>query len=158
MDARTLRHHKQQPKRLAEQLDFKPAKRGKLPRPLNQVGGARLFATAMLSVAERYQICFLWRDGAILSDTAFYGWLFEVRAQGLSPLASLHYHPSHKPVHLLTPCGIERDFTNRQLPGAHEFNLSSGRLDPRLPDHRAQLVVLFCERCGVALGEAGLLS
>jgi hypothetical protein len=158
MDEKTLRAHKHRPKRLVAAPTFKPLKRGRLPKPLHQIGGQRFFSTELLTVGDGYQSCFLWRNGALLADTAFYGWLFEVRANGLYPLATLHYHPSHKPVHLLTPCRQERDFTNRQLPGAIEFNLSHGRLDPRLESDRLRLVKTFCERCGISLGPAGGLA
>lgn len=158
MDQKILRTHKSRPKRLTDVPAFKPAKRGRLPKPLHQIGGARIFATDLLSVAEIYRACFVWRDGSLLADTAFYGWLFEVRTNGMYPLAALHYHPSHKPVHLLTPCRQDRDFTNRQLPGAIEFSISHRRLDPRIESDRMRLVEIFCERCGISLGHAGGLA
>ncbi len=159
MDQKALRKHKASSKRLTEMPAFKPAKRNRLPKPLHQLSGARLFSTELLNVGDRYRACFIWRDGALLADTAFYGWLFEHRTNGLYPLASLHYHPSHKPVHLLTPCRMDRDFTNRQLPGAIEFHLSSGRrFDPRAEIDRSQLIEMFCQRCGIALGPEGGLA
>ena len=74
---------------------------------------------------------------------------------GLFPLAALHYHPSHKPVHLLTPCRDDRNFTNRQLPGVPEFVVSGESFDPRQISDRQRLVALFCHRCGVTLGASG---
>lgn len=71
------------------------------------------------------------------------------------PLAALHYHPSHKPVHLLTPCRLERNLINRQLPGAIEFNVLNRRLDPRQESDRSRLVELFCRRCGIEMGRPG---
>lgn len=159
MDETTLRKHKGCSKRLPELPAFKPAKRNRLPKPLHQLSGARLYSTDLIVVGDRYRACFVWRDGALLADTAFYGWLFEQRPNGLYPLASLHYHPSHKPVHLLTPCRMERDFTNRQLPGAAEFQLAAQRrFDPRIEIDRSRLIELFCRRCGIALGGEGGLA
>jgi len=157
-----LRLHKSRPKRLIDVPVFKPAKRGRLPKPLHQVGGARMHITDLLTVGGSYHACFLWRDGSLLADTAFYGWLFESRDTGLYPLAALHYHPSHKPVHLLTPCRLERNLINRQLPGAIEFNVLNRRrdplnrrLDPRQESDRSRLVELFCRRCGIEMGQPG---
>lgn len=157
MDQFLLRAHKRKLKRLPDRPVFKAAKRGQLPKPLHKLGGPRVYATPLVDVGDNYRVCFVWRNGHILSDTAFYGWLFEVRPQGLYPLANLHYHPSHKPVHLLTPCRSDRDFINRQLPGAQEFNFHTPKFDPREELDRLKLVELFCNRCGILLGEEGLL-
>lgn len=158
MDEKILKKHKKHPKCLAVKPAFKSLKRGRLPKPLHKMGGGRLWATDMLPLADAYQACFIWRDGGILSDTAFFGWLFETRPLGLYPLAVLHYHPSHKPVHLLTPCRDERDFTNRQLPGVVEFFISKSSLDPRNETDRLRLFEMFCSRCGIKFGDGELLS
>jgi hypothetical protein len=158
MDEKQLLEHKRSSKRLSKQPLFKPLKRRTLPKPLHQVGGPRLHGTAMLPVGGNYEVCFIWRDGPLLADTAFYGWLFTCESKGRYPLASLHYHPSHKPVHLLTPCRVDRDLTDRQLPGAMEFDISEENFDPRQEGDRLKMVVLFCKRCGIILGEEGLLQ
>lgn len=155
MEAKLLKAHKQAAKRLIDLPPFKATRRGRLPKPLDKLGGSRWHATEMLPVGAGYQACFVWRDGQLLADTCFYAWLFEQRPTGLSPLAGLHYHPSHKPVHLVTPCRLDRDFTNRALPVAIEFVLAHERFDPRRESDRSRLVALFCERCGIALGASG---
>lgn len=159
MDQRLLKKHKQANKRLTHTPVFKAFRRGRLPKPLDKMGGSRLFATDVLAVSGAHHVCFAWRNGGLLADTAFFAWLFLGAPGALSPLAILHYHPSHKPTHLLTPCRDGRDFTNRQLPGVVEFNIAHERFDPRQESDRVRLVALFCQRCGITLGEeGGLLS
>lgn len=155
MDKKILRQHQNREKRLPNRPAFYPARRNRLPKPLHQLSGPRLFTTDLLELAEVYRACFVWRNGELLSDTAFYGWLFEVRPKGMHPLAVMHYHPSHKPLHLLTPCEEDRDFTNRSLPGVREFNLRTRRYDPRLERDRLDMIAMFCDRCGIDLGSAG---
>ena len=155
MNPNLLKLHKRADKRLSDWPAFKQLRRGRLPKPLDKMGGARLFATDLMPVSECYQICFAWRDGELRADSAFFAWLFNVSHDGLFPLAALHYHPSHTPVHLLTPCRDDRNFTNRQLPGVPEFVVSGESFDPRQISDRQRLVALFCHRCGVTLGASG---
>ena len=155
MDQRLLKKHKRAAKRLSEAPLFKASRRGRLPKPLDKLAGARVFASDLMPVGGPYHVCFAWRDGQLLADTSFYGWLFLGASGDLYPLAALHYHPSHKPAHLLTPCRDGRDFTNRQLPGVIEFAVANERFDPRLPVDRGRLIELFCARCGIDLGETG---
>lgn len=158
MNPRVLASHKIAPKRLEAMPSFKGLRRGRLPKPLHKLGGERLRASDLVSVGGSYQVCFVWRDGQLLADTAFYAWLFLGQPGKLVPLAAMHYHPSHKPVHLMTPCNDERDFTNRQLPGTTEFHICDKSLDPRLDADRVFLVDVFCIRCGISLGSGdGLL-
>lgn len=155
MEQKLLKKHKLASKRLLHVPAYKPLRRGRLPRPLEKMGGGRMFATDLLSVGESYRLCFAWRDGVLLADTAFFAWLFEAGNEGLYPLAILHYHPSHKPVHMLTPCRDGRDFLNRQLPGVIEFKIAKERFDPRQDTDRQRMAAIFCERCGIAMGQAG---
>jgi hypothetical protein len=155
MDDRLLIKHKNAEKRLESSPSFRPARRGRLPKPLDKIGGGRVFASDLLPAGNAYHICFAWRDGELVTDTAFLAWLFIGKPGELSPIAVLHYHPSHKPVHLQTPCRDERDFTNRQLPGTTEFNISNERFDPRKEMDRNRLIAVFCERCGISLGKPG---
>lgn len=80
-------------------------------------------------------------------------WLFCVlENQSLYPLFELHFHPSHKGVHCKLPCNTENDYTDRQLPKVPELELMTAKeLDPRIDAHRQQLIVQFCEACGIAL-------
>ena len=95
----------------------------------------------------------MWRDGEEITDRAFYGHLLWALPQGdLYPLLEFHYHPSHKGVHCKMPCETAIDYRNRLLPGAPELNLGTSRiLDPRVPDDRSALVVLFCRAAGITI-------
>lgn len=155
MNQKLLKKHKSADKRLASPPTFKSLRRGRLPKPLDKFGGGRIASSDLISVGDSYHVCFAWRDGQILSDTAFFAWLFFGAPGKLFPLAILHHHPSHKPTHLLTPCRDDRDFTNRALPGVIEFNIADKKFDPRRPDDRDHLVHEFCVRCGITLGPAG---
>lgn len=158
MEPRLLKQHKHAAKRLVAPPVFKAWRRGRLPKPLDKMGGARLFASDLTAVGGAYYVCFAWRDGSLLADSSFFAWLFSGEPGRLFPLAILHYHPSHKPAHMLMPCRDERDFTNRQLPGVIEFNVAPAVFDPRQEADRGRLIALFCQRCGIVLGaEGGLL-
>ena len=101
MDARELRSQKRQAKRLTAQPAFKSLKRNKLPKPFKTMGGSRLFATDLIDVSASHQLIFVWRDGPLLTDRSFYGWLLKKLCGGaLYPLLEMHWHPSHKGLHL----------------------------------------------------------
>ncbi len=155
MEERLLKKHKRAAKRLVSTPTFKSARKGRLPKPLDKLGGSRVYSSDLMTVGNAYHVCFAWRDGTLLTDTTFLAWLFLGVPGELTPIAILHYHPSHKPVHLQTPCRDERDFTNRQLPGTNEFHISKERFDPRKDSDRLRLVELFCQRCGIDMGEPG---
>lgn len=75
-----------------------------------------------------------------------------VKPHGLLPLVILHYHPSHKGVHILVNCDTSQDYTSRQLPGAPELALRTpDSIDPGTQAGRLRLINLFCERCGVRI-------
>lgn len=131
---------------------FKPLRRRHLPRPFDKLGGPRLAHYGLLDVAETLTVLFLARDGDSLERRAFYAYLLERTSAGLLPLTILHYHPSHKGLHLIVNCGEGADYTNRQLPGAPELALRTpADLDPGTPAGRIRLVNLFCERCGIRI-------
>lgn len=151
MERKKLREIKRQTKTL-RRLDFKPLRKGKLPRPFDRQGGARLSSTGLIEVAPGLSVLFMVRDGASVERRAFYGYLMQHSSGGLVPLAIMHYHPSHKGVHLLTNCGTDRDYTERLLPGAPELALRTpDGLDPASERGRLQLVNDFCLRCGIRI-------
>lgn len=154
MDRRELRSRKLQTKSLPA-VEFRPLRKGSLPRPLKELGGPRLTASKLLEVASGLKVAFVARSGDTLERRAFFAYLFEERNDVLVPLAILHYHPSHKGVHLIVNCETERDYSGRQLPGAPEFPLATGRLlDPEDPDDRSKLILAFCKRCNISIGNA----
>ena len=150
---------KNQTKRLSA-LQFRTLKRGGLPRPLDKIGGKRYLVAGPEQVAENLVVIFLVRDGETLERRAFYAHLFQTDPSGgLLPLAILHYHPSHKGIHIVLNCQTDRDYLNRLLPGAPELALNTPPgLNPANDTDRLRLVDIFCGRCGIALGEGGLLS
>lgn len=110
-------------------------------------------STDLLSVSDSHRVVLMWRDGETLQDSLFMAWMFCVlENQSLYPLLELHFHPSHKGVHCKLPCNTENDYTNRQLPKAPELELMTATgLDPRIDVHRQQLILQFCEACGITL-------
>ena len=150
---RELRAHKDAPKQLAAVPVFKAQARNKLPRPFKGLGGPRIQSTGLLKVSSDHTAFMYWRDGPIFTDRGFFGYLFCVLANGdLSPIFEFHWHPSHKGFHCKTPCNTTSNFTNRCLPGAPEFSLTTNdKLDPQNEDDRLKLVIAFCEGCGIFL-------
>ncbi len=158
MSPKELANHKSTPKRLASLPTFKQMKRGKLPKPLHKIGGARIQATDLLDVSDTHRAFFAWRDGEIRTDRAFYAYLFcELGDGALYPLFILHLHPSHKDIHAKLPCDAEIDYTSRELPGAPELSLKTSRsnLDPRQANDRNHLIECFCTACGITMGTEG---
>jgi hypothetical protein len=154
MDRRELRNRKARPKTLPK-VEFKPLRKGALPRPLKELGGPRLTASKLVDVGNGLKVVFVVRSGDILERKAFFAYLFEEHNDVLVPLAILHYHPSHKGVHLIVNCETGREFGGRQLPGAPEFALKSARLfDPEDPNDRSELILAFCKRCNISIGDA----
>lgn len=153
MTPKELKHHKEHTKVLSDIPEFKPLKRGKLPKPLHRMGGPRLSATKIIELSDTHVAVFLWRDGQILTDTAFFGHLFCRIPNGtLYPLLEFHWHPSHKGFHAKTPCETEIDYTNRMLPGAPELALATQEhLDPRVESDRVALINEFCRVCGITI-------
>jgi hypothetical protein len=160
MKKKSLAQHKLEPKQLTSSPVFSPIKRGKLPKPLHQIGGPRVQATQLITVGEKYSVWFMWRNGETLEQRAFYAFLFyHVGESGLYPLCHFHWHPSHKPIHIKTPCGSDLNYTNRGLPGAHEMHLKpfGKRFDPRFDQDRLKLIEVFCKACGIKVGTGYLI-
>ena len=152
-----LAQHKAAPKRLEGELAFKPMKRGKWPKPFHKMGSSRLRATELTSVSETHRVLFVWRDGELKTDSAFFAWLLcQLNDEVLYPLFELHCHPSHKGLHAKLPCKTEFNYEGRQLPGAPELALSSADgLDPRNEADRQKLINRFCQACGITMGLSG---
>jgi hypothetical protein len=157
----TLSLHKKAPKVLSEMPSFLSMKRGKLPKPLHEAGGPRASLTQLIPVGGEYVAWFMWRDGETIEQTAFYAYLFSrISENTLYPLCHFHWHPSHKSLHMKTPCGSDLNYTNRGLPGALELQLKCNidkRFDHRLELDRIQLVQVFCDACGINFGRSDLL-
>lgn len=153
MKKEDLSQHKAAPKHLGSIPQFKPLKRGKLPKPFNRVGGGRIHATPLIDVSDDHVAVFYYKNGEIFTDTSFYGFLLSKLYDGsVSPLFEFHWHPSHKGFHCKMPCETQLDYTNRMLPGAPELNLkTNNRLDPRNERDRTVLINMFCKWCGITL-------
>ena len=157
MSPKELAAHKTVPKRLAAAVAFKALKRGKLPKPLHKMGGPRMQSTDFIEVSDTHRVVFVWRDGELRTDSAFFGYLFCMLEAGeMSPLFEMHFHPSHKGLHIKLPCKTESDYTSRMLPGAPELALSIRHdIDPRQEKDSEVLIDRFCGSCGVAMGSVG---
>lgn len=157
MNRKDLSIKKQTPKRL-EHVAFQSAKKGKLPKPLDKLGGARLHATSLLSLGDGLCAVFVWKTAPVVEQRQLYGWLFQSIENGLLPIARMDYHPSHKNLHVILNCERELDLTNRGLPGCKEFALREVTLDPDNEQDRFHFITIFCERLNIKLGEdTGLL-
>jgi hypothetical protein len=158
MSPKELSAHKSASKRLAAVPVFHKSSSGnKLPKPFDKMRSSRLYASGQIDVSDTHRAFFFWRDGALLSDSAFFAWLMCELADGkLSPILEFHYHPSHKGLHAKLPCKTELDYTQRQLPHAPELALKTpAGIDPRTDTGRKQLISSFCNTFGVALGQEG---
>lgn len=156
MNPSDLKTHKLALKNLASIPVFKPQKRNKLPKPFKGLGGPRIQSTGMIDVSADHVVFMYWRDGQILTDRSFYAYLFCRLANGnLSPLFEFHWHPSHKGFHCKTPCRTINDYTNRTLPGAPELALKTrASADPKNEEDRNELVMKFCNWCGISLPDS----
>ncbi len=156
MTPKDLKAHKLADKRLEKMPEFKPHKRNKLPKPLDKLSTARIYSTGLMDVSDTHAIFMYWRDGAIFTDRSFFAYLFcKLQDNRLSPLFALHWHPSHKGVHCKIPCKTTLDYTDRLLPQAPEFALSTKQtLDPKNEDDLRQLIMQFCEACCITLPDA----
>ena len=156
MTPKELREHKKSPKRLLESPEIAVLKKGKLPTPFKTMGSSRLFATKLLKVSDTHYMVLMWRDGDVVTDTLFLGWLLcQLHDGSFFPLFEYHLHPSHKGIHAKTPCNTELNYTNRLLPSAPELNLKSSserQLDPRNSHDRLILIDNFCNACGIKIG------
>jgi hypothetical protein len=154
LEKRKLRDHKRLQKTLAgTEISF--SKGVRLKPPLSEVVRSknRTQTTKLIQVADRHYVCFLWRDGPVRMKSAFYGWLLHERSQGkLTAVASLHYHPSHKPAHLVTPCGKPEGVDYQSLgTSCHELMLDGAEYDPRDEHDRTKLIERFCSATGIEI-------
>ena len=143
---------KRAPKVLRE-IKFRSVQKGAYPRPFDKLSGSKLRVSGLIDVGDdRLKVMFLWKDGDILERRSFYGYLMTDIDGVLVPLAIMHYHPSHKGLHMLTNCEVDRDFSGRLLPGARELAMSTPTgIDPSIDSDRNRLVNIFCERCGIRI-------
>lgn len=156
MEPRDLKAHKDALKILNSYPSFKPLnkKNNSFPKPLDTLGRRKnAHATELLSLSDTHSAFFLYRDGEILTDRAFYGFLFcHLENGNLYPLHEFHWHPSHKGLHCKIPCKTHINYSGRQLIQAPEFNLSMDRpYDPATSGDRNHLIRLFCRACGVTM-------
>ena len=154
-----LKWHREVLKRLEELPAFHSGKRSiKLPRPFHKsMRGPRYHATGEVVVSPNHRAFFFWRDGPLRTDSAFFAWLMlKLPNDELYPLIEMHYHPSHKGLHVKLPCETSTDYTSRMLPNAPELNLNLPTdTDPRQESGRLKLIDRFCEICGIQLGRGG---
>ncbi|WP_147431176.1 hypothetical protein [Thiocapsa rosea] len=151
MDRKELLRHKREPKVLRG-VKFKPLKKNTLPKPFDKMGGARMTHSGLIEVADDSKVLFLARAGETLERRAFFAYWLRHTTAGLLPLVILHYHPSHKGVHAQANCRSDRDYTERQLPGAPELALRTpAGIDPADQNGRFHLIHIFCERCGIQI-------
>lgn len=152
VDRRSLRSHKLADKVLSELPDFKPLKRNTLPGQYKRLGARpRVYATTPKDVSEDHSVFFLWRDGEVMTDRHFYGYFIKKMPHGkFLTLLELHWHPSHKGFHCVTPCETDLDYTGRMLSRCKELALTTKpHLDPSVDQHRLELINLFCDICGI---------
>lgn len=151
-----LKTHKDFPKKLSSLPVFAPlAKKNRgLPKPLDSLGRRKeVHSSGVIRVSESHVAFFLYRDGEILTDRAFYAYLFcELKNSTLYTLYEFHWHPSHKGIHCKLPCKTEKNYAGRLLVQAPELQLRpASTLDPSNESDRIELVKMFCEKCGVDL-------
>lgn len=154
MDPRDLRTHRQVEKSLSAYPEFKPLTRktNAYPKPLDQLGRRpRAHSTGVLKVSDSHSAFFIYRDGEILTDRAFYGYLFcNLSDAKLATLCEFHWHPSHKGLHCKVPCKTTDNYKERLLKGAPELNLKMAmKFNPADEKHRLELIKLFCKLCGI---------
>jgi len=157
MERKALRQIKQTAGRRLSGVESIPARRAKLPKPLDKLAGGNLRATPLYEVGGDIRATFVWRTGDILEKRALFGHLFRNTARGIEPLARLDYHPSHKNLHVVLPCDVSIDLTNRHVVQGRELALRKVELDPDNETDRRRFVSTFCERFNIKLGEEGLL-
>lgn len=151
-----LREHKRHCKKISALPTFTPLnkKNNRLPRPLDQLGRRKdAHSSGMIRVSDSHVAFFLYRDGEILTDRSFYGYLFcELQNSTLSTLYEFHWHPSHKGIHCKLPCNTANNYAGRLLVQAPELQIASAStLDPAKESDRKLLVEMFCKKCGIEL-------
>jgi hypothetical protein len=133
---------------------FGPGRKGRLPRPLDKLGGERFKVTPLYEVNPMLRAVFIWKTAEVREQRALYGWLFQETRRGLLPLVRLDYHPSHKNLHLVVNCERGLDLINRGLPGCRELALHEVEWDPDDASDRQRFVETFCRRLKIELGQS----
>lgn len=156
MTPNELKTHKKHKKVLDSLPSFNAlSKRGsKLPRPLDGLGRRKdVYVSGLIEVSNSHAVFFLYRDGQILTDRAFFGYLFCVlQNKSLNTLYEFHWHPSHKGIHCKLQCNTSLNYTGRLLVQAPELQLAPpSELDPAKEADRVKLVQMFCAKCGIHL-------
>lgn len=84
--------HKAALKRLGAVPSFhKPRSGPKLHKPFHSMRSPRQHSSGSLAVSYSHRVFFFWRDGELLTDSAFLGWLMcELQNGGLYPLFEYH--------------------------------------------------------------------
>jgi len=157
MERKHLYKLKRTGKKPLSECHFAPAKKGKLPKPLDRLGGPRLKVTPVYDVGDGLKVIFVWKTGPYLETRSLYGRLFQETERGMLPIVRLDYHPSHKNLHVKVNCETEIDLVNRDLVKTKEFSLTNVALDPDIEEDRLHFVAIFCERFGIRLGNGELL-
>lgn len=162
MEKKQLHLIKAQTKEINSNLvDFKKLKRNTLPSPFKRMGGSRAYSSGLIPVSDDIHVLFIWRDGEILTDTAFYGYLTKTTKNNILSVFEFHWHPSHKGYHCVVPCNTENHEANRMIPkNAPELNLSYQKetqpnLDPRDASDRLKLINFFCEKINLKVISSG---
>lgn len=93
----------------------------------------------------------VWKDATEWKYRAMYAHFFyQITEPHLYPLAEVHYHPTHKGLHILLNCEDNRNLSNRHLAGAKEFNLKlHAPIDTALENDRQRFLAIVCERLGI---------
>jgi hypothetical protein len=157
MKRRELQALQRMPDKRLEGCQFGPCRKGKLPKPLEKLGGERFKVTPLYEVNPTLRAVFIWKTAEVREQRALYGWLFQETPRGLVPLIRQDYHPSHKNLHLVLNCERDLDLTNRGLPGCRELALHEVDWDPDEASDRQQFVKIFCERLKIDLEQPWLL-
>lgn len=151
---RDLRSHKRYSKRLSSsQIVF--AQGHRLKAPLHEIvrSKRRTHTTKIIQVSDDHHVCFLWRDGEVRAKSAFYGWLLHGKSDdSLKALAAIHYHPSHKPAHIVSVCDLPDDVDHQALGrGCPELMLDDAVYDPRCETDRLRMIERFCAATGIEI-------
>lgn len=156
MTPKELAAHKSSFKTMNKYPTFKPLtkKNNGFPKPLDALGrrkGAQ--ASGLIKVSGTHSIFFLFRDGEILTDRAFYGYLFcHLQNNDLSTIFEFHWHPSHKGLHCKLPCRTSLSYVGRLLVNAPELSINMSQPhNPAEETGRQALIRLFCKACGVTI-------
>ena len=122
------------------------------PKPLNAFSNTFL-VSELIPVANDQFVVFAYRRNNEIEDCKFYGYWGTMHSENLfSPIMELHYHPSHKGIHIRVPCRTNKDYTGRSLVQAPELNIVPNQApDIRTDQGIRQLICIFCKTAGIEL-------